>query len=307
MKRTALALAIALGTAAAAHAAPTAAPAAPAASSTAKPPETWNLAQLYPTDAAWEAARTKVEGELPKLKALQGTLGASAKSLLAGLDQISAVDREAARLFTYAQLKGDEDTKVTENEARRGLASSLMTQLGTAVSWEDSEIAGIGKDRIEQYIAAEPGLARHAYRLRSTLRKAAHVLPADQEAIVAAAQDPLSHASRIYSLLANADLPWPKVTVRGKTVTLDQETYVTLRTDTDPKVREQVFKAFWPVFKAYSRTIGAVYETHLRGEVFNARAITIGIVVESAFIALVVAAQSRRGCSRPIRAEADVP
>jgi oligoendopeptidase F len=272
MKRTVLAFTIAaIGTLGAAHAATAPAAPAAAASSAANPPETWNLAQLYPTDAAWEASRAKLEAGLPELKALQGTLGASAKSLLAGLDRISAANREFARLFTYAQLKGDENTKITANEARRGQAATLGTQLGTALSWEDSEIAAIGKDRIEQYIAAEPGLAKHAYHLRSILRQAAHVLPADQEAIVAAAQDPLSRTSRIYDILTNADLPWPKITVHGKTVTLDQETYVTLRNDPDPKVREQVFKAFWPVFKAYTRTIGAIYETHLRAQVFDAR------------------------------------
>jgi oligoendopeptidase F len=273
MKRTALALALATALAAvgAAQAATAPAAAASAAAPASNPPATWNLAQLYPTDAAWEASRARLESELPQLKALQGTLGASPQSLLAGLDRISAANRELARLYTYAQLKGDENTKITANEARRGQASTLVTQTSTALSWEDSEIAGIGKDRIEQYIAAEPGLAKHAYHLRSILRQAAHVLPPDQEAIVAAAQDPLSRSSRIYDILTNADLPWPKITVHGKTVTLDQETYVSLRNDPDPKIREQVFKAFWPVFKAYSRTIGAIYETHLRGVVFDAR------------------------------------
>ena len=46
---------------------------------------------------------------------------------------------------------------------------------------------------------------------------------------------------------------------RGKTVVLDQEQYTAYRSDADPKVRAQVFKAFWPVYKAYERTLGAVY------------------------------------------------
>jgi oligoendopeptidase F len=60
--------------------------------------------------------------------------------------------------------------------------------------------------------------------------------------------------------------------VRGKKVTLDQETYVKLREDRDPKVRDLVFRSFWPVFKSFQRTIGAIYVAHLRGVVFDAHA-----------------------------------
>ena len=102
------------------------------------------------------------------------------------------------------------------------------------------------------------------------LRLAAHTLSASEEALLAGAADPLSQPQQIYELLANADLPWPTITVRGKKVTLDQETYVTLRDDRDPKVREQVFKSFWPVYKSFQRTIGAIYVAHLRGVVFDA-------------------------------------
>src|ERR1019366_1884920 len=86
------------------------------------------------------------------------------------------------------------------------------------------------------------------------------------------AADPLSQPQQIYALLTNADLPWSVITVRGQKVTLDQETYVKFREDRDPVVRDQVFKAFWPVYKSFQRTIGAIYLAHLRGVVFDARA-----------------------------------
>jgi oligoendopeptidase F len=245
---------------------------APAASATAGPPAVWNLSTLYADDAAWEAARQKFVAGLPQLKALEGTLGTSPQTLLHAMEQISAARREVMRLALYASLKADEDTRVGANQQRRQLADAAANQFNQATSFVASEVSAIGAAKIDAALAAEPGLKNHSYYLHTLLRMSSHTLPAEGEALLAAADDPLQQPTAIYELLSNADLPWPKITVRGKTRTLDQETYVALRDDRDPKVREQVFKAFWPVYKAYERTIGAIYVAHLKGTVFTAHA-----------------------------------
>ncbi len=270
MKHTALALAIALGFLCAAPLAQAAA-SAPAAASTANPPAVWNLTGLYADDAAWEASRQKVIGQIPPLKTLQGTLGAGPAALLHAMDTISAVQREIARLDAYAALMADANTQVTANQSRRQLSDSVGNQFNQATSFVPAEVSALGQARVDAAIAAEPGLAKHAYGLHTMLRLADHTLSPAEEALLAGAADPLQQPQQIYSLLTNADLPWPKITVRGKKMTLDQETYVALRDDRDPVVREQVFKAFWPVYKSYQRTIGALYAGHLHGTVFNAR------------------------------------
>ena len=167
--------------------------------------------------AAWDASRAKVLAQLPELKTLQGTLATSPASLLAAMKKISDVRREVLRLGTYASLKGDENTKVTANAARRQLGDSLMNQFGEATSFVAPEIAAAGSAKIESFIAAEPGLAPHAYGLRSLLRQAAHTLSPSEEALMAAAGDPLSQPQQIFEILDNADLPWPKsLPIRGE-------------------------------------------------------------------------------------------
>jgi oligoendopeptidase F len=276
MKLTAIALATTLVTLAApltqAANAPASAPAPSTTGTAATPPALWNLASLYADDAAWQASREKVIAQLPQLKALQGTMGASAAGLFHAMQTISDVNREINRLDAYASLKADADTQVTANEALRQQSAALQAQVAQATAWEAPEVASIGQAKIDGYIAAEPKLAPHAYALHTMLRLAAHTLSANEEALMAGAADPLSQPQEIYGLLSNADLPWPTITVRGKKMTLDQETYVKLREDGDAKVREQVFKSFWPVYKSFQRTIGAIYVAHLRGVVFDAHA-----------------------------------
>ena len=268
-----LALAAALALLAGPPAAFAAAAAPPAAAaSTAGPPDVWRLSDIYPDDAAWDKAREDFLAKLPALKSLQGTLATSPQSLLQAMQQISDARRAVMRLTLYASLKGDENTQIAANQQRRQLGDSAMNQFGQATSWLAAEVSALGSAKVDAAIAAEPGLKKHAYTLHTLLRLSAHTLSKDEEALLAAAADPLQQTGAIYEILDNADLPWPTITVHGKKRRLDQETYVALRDDRDPKVREQVFKAFWPVYKSFERTIGAIYTAHLRGTVFQARA-----------------------------------
>jgi len=269
-KRTAIALAAALQILSVQAADNTAAASATtaAAASTAG---VWDLKPLYPSVDAWDAERKAILAELPKLQALKGTLGTAA-GLRAGMDQISALRKRLDRMAVYASLSADIDTQNTENQARNQLGDAAYNQFGEATSFVNTEIAALGSDKVEAFIKADAGLAKHAYPLRSIVRLASHVLSAQEEQLLAGAAEPLQQPQAIYSLLTNADLPWPKIKIHGKEVVLDQEQYVAYRSDPDPKIRLQVFKAFWPVFKAYERTLGATYAASLRGTVFQARA-----------------------------------
>ena len=52
---------------------------------------TWDTTNIYANDAAWEAAITAVQEELPSLAANQGRLGSSPGVLVAGVGQVVLV------------------------------------------------------------------------------------------------------------------------------------------------------------------------------------------------------------------------
>src|SRR6478735_2880218 len=62
----------------------------------------WNLSDIYPTDAAWRAAKEKLAAEIPSLRQFQGKLGSSPATLADALDRVYALVERVSRLFTYA-------------------------------------------------------------------------------------------------------------------------------------------------------------------------------------------------------------
>ena len=63
-------------------------------------PTTWDLTELYPTDAAWTAERQAILAALPTIARYKGRLGESPAVLREALETISNLNRRYQRLAT---------------------------------------------------------------------------------------------------------------------------------------------------------------------------------------------------------------
>src|SRR5678815_4800490 len=72
----------------------------------------WNLADLYPSDEAWRAAKDKLPPLVQKVASFKGTLGTSSARLADALDAVNAAGKELQKVFLYASLISDQDTRV---------------------------------------------------------------------------------------------------------------------------------------------------------------------------------------------------
>jgi len=246
---------------------------APAAATPVDPAYMWDLTDLYPSSEAWTAERDRVKASTEGFDQYKGTLGKSAKDMLAALSAFSDAQRAGARLAAYAGLKADEDVRIAANQERQQLAASLQTLFNEKTAWVTPEILAIGADKVHAFEASEPELARRfGFYLDNVLRQAPHTLSTESEAVLASAGDVLSQPNAIYSVLANAEAPFPSVTLSdGGTVTIDQGSYSKYRQSPVRADRKRVFDSFWGMWKKYEGTLGATLTTQVMGEVFNAK------------------------------------
>src|SRR5688572_20704653 len=80
----------------------------------AKVPETykWNLGDLFPSQAEWRERKEKITAEIPRLCDFQGKLASSPSTLADALEMMSRIDKELSRLYSYASMLSDEDTRI---------------------------------------------------------------------------------------------------------------------------------------------------------------------------------------------------
>ncbi|MCL6729404.1 M3 family oligoendopeptidase [Sphingomonas hankyongi] len=233
----------------------------------------WDLADLYPSDAAWETERQALLKAIPSLKTHKGTLGRGASTMRAVLDAQSEINKRTSRLYTYASLKADEDLRVSPNQERKSQAQDVFTALGEATAWTNPEIVALGGAKVNEFIKADPGLGKFAFYLRDVIRTSAHTLSPDEEALLASANTPLAGPQDIRDQLAASDIPRPTVKLSdGKEIRLDDQGYTLARGALDRNDRKNVFDKFWGSYKAFENTLGTALAAKVNGDKFTAKA-----------------------------------
>jgi oligoendopeptidase F len=234
---------------------------------------TWNLKDIYPSDEAWRAAKEKLVAELPKMDAYKGTLGRSARQLLAALQQQTALLKELNRVYTYAALAADQDTRVARYQAMQQEMVQVSTDLSARTAYVEPEILKMDPATIESWLKTEAGLAPYRFYLHDVLRRQAHTGTEGEERILSLAGPAAAAPGNIYNILSNADFPWPTVTLAdGKTLRLDQSTYGAARASANREDRKKVFAAFFGALGAYRNTFGASLDGQVQRDIFYARA-----------------------------------
>lgn len=247
---------------------------AQAAASAAAGSAAWDLTELYPTDAAWDAARKKALEDLKGIAQYKGKLGDSADVLAQALTLQSDLGRTISRIYVYASLKSDEDVRVSANQEKKAQAIDIYTAYGEASSWIAPELLTLGKAKIDSFIAANQALkTRFDFTLANVVRQAAHTLSPEGEALLAAAAAPLSAPQEISGQLRSSDIPWPTIKLSdGKEVHLDSQGYTLYRDAPNRADRKAVFDAFWKTHGDFRSSFGAAYLGQVKGDIFSAKA-----------------------------------
>jgi len=229
----------------------------------------WNLADIYPSDAAWRAAKEAFAAEIPSLAKFKGKLMSSPATLADALDTVYAKFKELSRLQSYASLLADQDTRDSGRQGMRQEMTQVAATFGAEAAYVNPEILKAGKTTIEQFIASEPRLKPYRHDLEDLIRRSAHTLSDTEEKILADARPMAGGPSTTFGILSNADFPYPTVTLsNGKTVKLDQAAFADLRGLPNRGDRERVMSAFFNALGSFSRTFGTTMNTEVQKVLF---------------------------------------
>ena len=232
----------------------------------------WDLTDIYANASDWQSALDQVSLRITEFQNLKGSLGVNAQSFLRVMSEYSDLNKEAARVYVYTSLQRDADQREPEAQARFGLARQMYTDLTAGLSWINPELLKIGEDKVNRFFEEESDLADYEFLVRDILRQSPHTLDEATEAILAQAGMILSSPSQIYQNYANADIPWPEVTLsEGETVLLNQSGYGLWRASANREDRKLVFDTFWQTWQQYADGMGATLASEVQSNVFSAR------------------------------------
>ena len=246
--------------------------------------DTWNLETIFETISDWEAGFKRVSEMLPDLAAFQGRLNESGKTLLAAFSFRDSILERLGKLYSYAHMRLDEDTTNNTYQALNDRVTTLYNEMSTIGAYMTPEVLAIPEERIEEFLRSVPELQIYRHVLDEINRQRAHVLDAEQEALLALSGEATDAASRAYEMLNYADMKLPMVhDETGAEVPLTQGNYVArFLENQNREVRREAFAAMLGAYQGYSNTLAATLSGQVKRDIFYARSRHYGSALESA-------------------------
>jgi oligoendopeptidase F len=233
----------------------------------------WNLADIYPSVDAWQAAKVKLIAEMNGIEQFKGKLSTSARDMLACLDFNMKLSKEFARLSVYASMLSDQDTRDAANLALTQEIRQVAADFGSKAAFIEPELLKMDKSVLDGFLKQEPKLAVYRQYLDDLLRRKAHTGSEAEEKILADASLMADAPSSMYGVFSNADFPFPSVTLSdGKTVKLDKAAFGLYRAVPNREDRKKVFATFFGELNKYRGTFGAQLYAEVKKNMFYARA-----------------------------------
>jgi oligoendopeptidase F len=224
----------------------------------------WNLNDIYPSLEAWQKDKDKINNRLHEIDAFKGKLGTSGQELKKALDTLYDLQKEFSRAYVYAAMLSDEDTRQSVPQGMKQEMEQLGTEFSKASAYVDPEILSIPQEKMDRFFKDEPGLDSYRHVIDNIQRSREHILSPEQETIIAEAGRMSGTAQATYSILSNADLPYPTVTLSdGNEIRLDAAGFVGNRASANRGDRILVFNSFFNALDQYRRSFG----TQLFGEI----------------------------------------
>jgi len=245
---------------------------------------TWNLSAIYPTDAEWEAEFTRVAGLLPGIAAFTGRLGESAQTLLQAFTTRDAAGEALGKLYVYAHMRLHEDSANSVYQALADRVTTLANDFNTNTAYMTPEILAIPQERLDGFVAGEPGLALYRHQLDEITRERPHTLTAELEAMLAQAAEIAAAPEHIFEMLNNADMKLPIVhDEHGAEVQLTNGNYGSRFLENhNREVRREAFTAMLGTYNTYRNTIASTLSAQVKRDIFFARARKYSTSLESA-------------------------
>ena len=233
---------------------------------------TWDLSTIFPTDEAFEEELAQVSEEVKKAAGLAGHLLDSADSLLTTTEVQLDLMRRIEKLYSYAHMKNDQDTRVAKYQEYQAKGMTLYSDFGQSFAFYEPEFMAITEEQYQAFLAEQLALQQYQHYFDKLLKKKAHILTQREEELLAGAGEIFGAAGETFAILDNADIVFPMVHDEdGNEVQLSHGNYITLVESKNREVRKEAYEALYSVYEQYQHTYAKTLQTNVKVHNYNAK------------------------------------
>ena len=234
--------------------------------------DTWDLSTIFETDQKWEEELALLTEDTKQAARLEGHLLDSAESLLNITERYLDLSRRLEKLYVYAHMKNDQDTRVAKYQEYYAKAMTLYSQLDQVFSFYEPEFMAITEEQYQNFLTEEPKLQPYKHFFDKLLQNKDHVLSQREEELLAGAGEIFGAASETFAILDNADIVFPFVKDEdGNEVQLSHGVYMRFVESKNREVRRGAYEALYSTYEQYQHTYAKTLQTNVKVQNYRAK------------------------------------
>ena len=233
----------------------------------------WAIEDLYKDDEDWKRDYELLKSRIPELTKFRGRLGESAEVLLSMQKLSDELNQLLEKIYVYANQRLHENTDNSTYQNMASQAQGLLVELSERLSFVEPELMELPDGIIETFLDENEEFSVYRQYFENIIRQKKHVLPTEQEQLLAAMGEVAESPKDIFSMFNNADIRFPEITGEdGHPVQVTHGRYMSLMQSRNRQVRKDAFEAMYGVYGDWRNTLAAMYRANVKQEAFLAKA-----------------------------------
>ena len=229
----------------------------------------WDLSKVY-------SSSDEVKADIKKLKTMvddylkyKGKITSSSDMLLKATDDYFALARILDKLIVYSHMKFDEDKGVSENESLMGIVDKFADEVSEKLAFYTPEVLSADYDKIKKFIAGNESLEKYSFMFEDLFREKRHILPLEQEEMMARLGEVLSNPENTFRVLDDVNLKFDDITdENGNKVVLNNSNYSNYLKSEDRNVRKEAFESLYKSYSNYKNTFASLLRGNVKSNFF---------------------------------------
>ncbi len=230
----------------------------------------WHLEDIFESNEAWEETFFATEELIPQIMKYSGCLTDS-DTVLECLQLTTKIGHELSRLFQYARMRRDEDSRESVYQGMTDRAQMLIVKFSSMSAFVSPELVELPTEKLEN-MKKEKRFSDYTVSLDDLIRDKNIILSKNEEKLLSEMRLFSGNSSEVFTMFDNADVKFtPIENEKGEKIEMSHGVYSMMLSQPNQELRKQAFESMFGAYKDHINTLAVNYAGNVKKDWFFAK------------------------------------
>ena len=230
----------------------------------------WHLEDIFPSNEAWEECFFATEEMLPQISKYNGNLKDD-ETILECLLLGTKIEHELSRLYQFARMHRDEDSRETIYQGMTDRAEMLLVKFSALSSFLSPELTELTIEKLEE-LKNNKRFSDYSVTFDHLIRNKSIILSKKEEKLLSEMRLFSGNSQEVFTMFDNADVKFqPIENEKGEKIEMSHGVYSMMLQSPDQEMRRKAFESMFNAYKDYINTLATNYAGNVKKNWFFAK------------------------------------